>query len=123
MNDLLVNFFNAFKRVIVNDLWCKCLKSGHQGGNSWQVKYDRLYNRRFDNIKINRFIDTSTFKSSVQAAADSLTTFLKNPTFGIIDWVAEARKDRFEGALANIRDIDGAKQRIKYFLIRTGLKQ
>ena len=34
--------------------------------SKWQVVYDRYYNRRFNNSKINQFIDTTTFKPTLK---------------------------------------------------------
>ena len=58
-SELLEVYLNAIEektgkrpRVLLTDHW-----QDFYGGGSWQVKYDRLYNRVFDNLKINQFIE------------------------------------------------------------------
>lgn len=91
------------------------------GGKPCQVKWDRLYNRRFDNSKINNFINTTTFKHTLPALQDCLTAFIDNPHFSDINWLVEARKDRINGEWMNIFNITSTKQKIKYLLVRTNL--
>ena len=45
----------------------------------YQVKYDRLFNRTFDNSKINRFIDTNTFLSPKEGLRLCLEKFVEHP--------------------------------------------
>ena len=91
------------------------------GGAKGQVKWDRLYNRSFDNSKINKFIDTSTFEKTIPALTKSLNAFLDDPKFKDIDWVSEAMKDRMTGDWVNIKEISGIKPKLKYIIVRLGL--
>lgn len=91
------------------------------GGSATQVKWDRLYDRCFDNSKINRFIDTSSFKPTLPALADCLSEFIDHPHFLNINWGVEAMKDKQRGVWGNIFKIPGFKQKAKYSLIRLGL--
>ena len=91
------------------------------GGGYDQVRWDRLYDRVFDNSKINNFIDTSSFKQTIPALTDCLEYFIDNPTFLNISWMREAKKDKLNGEWSRIEDIKGCKEKIKYLLIRTGL--
>lgn len=45
----------------------------------WQVIYDRLYDRVFDNRKLNSFIDTDTFLKPKDGLEKCLRAFLKDP--------------------------------------------
>jgi hypothetical protein len=91
------------------------------GGSAYQVKWDRLYNRCFDNSKINNFFDTSSFKDTLTTLAGCLSEFIDNPCFTAIDWGAEAKKDRLTGEWTPLSEINGVKQKVKYFLMRIGL--
>lgn len=94
------------------------------GGNMPQVKYDRLYNRKFDNSKIGQFIDVSTFKPTHKALEDCIHNFIANPRFGNINWIHEALKDKLVGEWASPKEIltiKGKKTKAKYLLTRLGL--
>lgn len=91
------------------------------GGNQYQVRWDRLYNRVFDNKKINQFIDTTTFKPTMQAIEDCITAFIANPKFRKIRWKNEAQKDRLTGEWTSLSEIDGVCEKIKYLIVRLGL--
>ena len=64
------------------------------GISDMQVKYDRCYNRRFDNSKINRYIDTSTFTDPEIGLRKCLSKFLSNPVYIRPDWWKQALIDR-----------------------------
>lgn len=90
------------------------------GGSPLQVKWDRLYNRKFDNSKINRFIDTSTFKGTMSALKDCVRVFIKKPYFRPISWKEEAKRDRFTREWTRLSEIPSWSQKIKYTLTRSG---
>lgn len=121
--EILQAYLNAFEKktgkrpkVLLTEKW-----EPFHGGNEPQVTYDRMYDRKFDNRNINKFIDTDTFKPTIPALTACLTTFLDNPVFKDINWRWEARKDRLTGEWANISEIQGIKQKIVYTLIRIGI--
>lgn len=122
-SELLEVYLNAIEektgkrpRVLLTDHW-----QDFYGGGSWQVKYDRLYNRVFDNLKISQFIDTSTFSDTKQALSHCVKSFIETPKFLYINWQSEAKKDRLTGEWTNPLKIPGWKQKVKYLLIRLGL--
>lgn len=121
--DILEHYLNVIegktgRRPVVRmlDRWAPFI-----GGNIDQVRWDRLYDRRFDNSKINKFIDTDSFNKTLPSLEKCLSSFIDNPKFNTIDWRAEANKDKLTGDWTCIRGINGMKQRIKYLLIRTGM--
>ena len=121
--EILQAYLNAFEKktgkrpkVLLTEKW-----EPFHGGNEPQVTYDRMYDRKFDNRNINKYIDTDTFKPTIPALTACLTTFLDNPVFKDINWRWEARKDRLTGEWANISEIQGIKQKIVYTLNRIGI--
>lgn len=88
---------------------------------TYQVTYDRLYNRAFDNSKIKQFVDTSTFISPTTGLAQCLTQFLdtKPLRFKAPNWQEEALKDRLTQEATPLNEVSGAKQKIKYCLFKT----
>lgn len=86
--------------------------------SKYQVEYDRYYNRRFDNGKIDGFIDTSSFIAANTGLARCIDYFIKNPSFLYIDWRREAYYDRLTGENASLNEIPALKQKIKYLVFR-----
>lgn len=91
------------------------------GGAIAQVKYDRLYNRLFDNSKISRYVDISKFQDPLSTLQGCVSSFLDNIQFKDIDWAGEARRDCITGEWAYYNAIMGAKQKLKYYLVRLRL--
>lgn len=85
---------------------------------SYQLKYDRFYNREFNNEKISQFIDVSTFVEPRDGLKKCLETFISSPKFLSINWNSEALKDRQLGVYTPLSEISNIKQKIKYFLIK-----
>ncbi len=84
----------------------------------YQIIYDRLYNRRFDNAKINDISDTDKFLNVDIGIRKSLKSFLENPKFNSISWKQEAIKDKFTKEKTPLNEIKGLKSKIKYVLFR-----
>ena len=114
--DVIENSLGFRPRVKMVESW-----KPYIGGNKDQVKWDRLYDRKFDNLKINSYIDSSSFKNSLTALCDCLESFLQNPQFKPINWRYEALKDKTTGEWASIREILGVKQKLVYCLTRLGV--
>lgn len=88
----------------------------------YQIIYDRLFDRKFDNTKINEFINTKEFSEPTIALKKCLTQFLKNPEFNSINWRSEGIKDRYCKERTPLSEIKGVKQKIKYILYRYIIK-
>lgn len=84
----------------------------------YQVKYDRYYNRLFNNCKINELVDTSSFIKASEGLSQCVNRFVKNPSFLYIDWKREAYYDRLTGEHASIKEMPTLKQKIKYLVFR-----
>ena len=103
-------------KVLLTDKW-----QHYMGGGAMQVKYDRLYNRVFDNSKIGQFIDTTTFSETKVALTNCIKSFIDRPSWLFVNWTSEARKDVLTGDWTNLSQIPGWKTKIKYLLIRLRL--
>ena len=84
----------------------------------YQIIYDRLFNRRFDNKKINDFVNTKEFISVQNGLRSCLIKFLDNPEFLNINWRSEAIKDRYTNERTLLKEIKGFKQKIEYLTYR-----
>ena len=89
---------------------------------TYQIQYDRLYNREFNNEKIGRYIDVFNFTSINEGLKVCLEEFIKQPSFKQINWRAEALKDRKTKEFAKLSEIKGFKQKVKYLLYRLFIK-
>lgn len=87
-------------------------------GNGTQIKYDRIYNRRFDNSKIREFTGIEVFTDTKCMVKKILNDFLRNPCFGDINWAYEGYLDKLSGEMAKCTEIKECKQRIIYFIFR-----
>ncbi|HEF8786613.1 TPA: NAD-dependent epimerase/dehydratase family protein [Providencia alcalifaciens] len=86
----------------------------------YQVIYDRLFNRVFNNEKISQFIDTSTFTPPQTGLKVCLQNFLNCTPhrFKSINWQEEALKDSELNERTNLKEISCTKQKIKYYLFK-----
>lgn len=87
----------------------------------YQVYYDRLYDRVFDNSKISEFVDTDAFVGAREGIKLCLESFLEKPKFHSINWIEEAVKDRYAKEYTPLKEISGIKLKMKYLLARYGL--
>jgi len=88
----------------------------------YQIIYDRLYDRKFDNTKINEFINTSEFIDAKEGLKKCLKTFIKNSKFNAIGWKNEANKDKYTKEITPLSEIKEIKQKIKYIIFRYFIK-
>lgn len=88
----------------------------------YQIMYDRLFDRKFDNTKINKVVDTKEFIHVKDGLSKSLDKFLSNPKFKHINWKNEAIKDRYAKEKTSLKEIMGLKQKIKYLMFRYIIK-
>lgn len=86
--------------------------------NRDQVRYDRLFDRVFDNTAISGFLDTERFIGAEVGLRECIRSFLRAPVFDSIDWRSEAAKDRLTGERAGLSEIKSLKQKVKYLVYR-----
>ncbi|MCP1382035.1 NAD-dependent epimerase/dehydratase family protein [Runella salmonicolor] len=112
--NVLENNLGFRPKVLLNELGE--FKKIHS--SNYQIIYDRLYNRQFNNTKINRFIDITTFKPVEEGLRNCLTDFLSYGKFDTINWKLEAIKDKHTKEHTPLREIAGYKQKISYLIHR-----
>lgn len=101
-------------RVVLEDL--AAFMRAHPA--TYQISYDRLYDRVFDCTKIDSFIDTRKFKDPLQALSSCLETFLERPRFKHINARYEALKDRATHEWTPLRQLPDFKQKLRYVASR-----
>jgi nucleoside-diphosphate-sugar epimerase len=63
----------------------------------YQIIYDRLFDRSFDNSKIAKYIDVNDFANLETGLKNCLEEFLRNPKFNRISWHTMAKMDIYAG--------------------------
>jgi len=84
----------------------------------YQILYDRLFNRQFNNFRIAQYINIESFVKPEIGLENCLDEFLINPQFNNIDWKMEAMRDKLMGENTLLQEIKGIKQKIKYLIYR-----
>lgn len=85
----------------------------------YQVRYDRLYDRRFDNSGIGRYTDASLFLPVREGLKACVREFVRHPRFNAISVRREALYDRMTGEWAKPREMSSFKEWMKYLVFRT----
>lgn len=88
------------------------------GVTKYQVIFDRLYNRTFDNSKIVQFMGVENFAKPEIALLGCISEFLDNPVWGSIDWRQQAIMDRIVNERSSFSNISGIKNKLKYIYFR-----
>lgn len=90
-------------------------------GGIYQIRYDRLYDRVFDNSKISRFVDTERFLKPKDGLKKCLESFLaENGSFLYTSAGFDGRADRLTGEFS-FTGICGIKNKLKYLIRRAGV--
>lgn len=86
----------------------------------WQIKYDRMYNRRFDNSKISSISSSiNNVKSVEEGLKNAICEFFNNGCqFKEIVWKFEGYADKVSDERTNIAEIVGIKNKLKYLFTR-----
>lgn len=87
--------------------------------NPAQVRYDRMYNRRFATTKIASFFDISRIRQPLDALAQRVDAALSDtPRFGPINWRTEALRDRAAREHARLAELSGRRAALQYLAYR-----
>ena len=84
----------------------------------FQVKYCRLFDRRFDNSKIRLAVPTLRFKNTRDEIESCLGTFLESPLFSSPALLLNAQMDRVTGERMRLNIYSTLKSRLKYLVAR-----
>ncbi|WP_282124746.1 SDR family oxidoreductase [Algibacter mikhailovii] len=84
----------------------------------YQVYYDRMYNREFDNTKISEFTNPEKFTKIEEGLKNCIEDFTKKPSYKNIYWRKEALRDRKTKEHTSLTEISGTKNKIRYLVFR-----
>ena len=89
------------------------------GGPIYQIRYDRLYDRIFDNEKIMRMMARDWRPRPVlDMLSRSLKNFLSSPRWASVPFFREAAFDRISGDVRKVGEFDTWKYYMLYLLYR-----
>ena len=127
--NITYNEFLTWNEILC--IYVECLKAaGYKGevvyvkkadeltSNIDKVRYDRIYNRKFDNKKIGRFCDCTDFICPEKGICLCMEAFLENPQFSNINWITQARLDRITNERAQWKEIPHFGNKVRYFIVR-----
>ncbi|WP_397445429.1 NAD-dependent epimerase/dehydratase family protein [Polaribacter sp. R77954] len=82
------------------------------------VKYDKLFDRKYDNSKIKKYFDFEDATPTLSALQNCMEVFFNNQVFLPIDWKKEAFLDRLSGDVTPLSEILSRKDKIMYLIFR-----
>jgi nucleoside-diphosphate-sugar epimerase len=115
------DILEAYLKVIDQKIGCKpnvLILENTPFKHKYQVKFDRIYNREFDNRKIYEFIYKDDFVPTLSGIEKCMQSFLDHPEFLPIDWKKEAYFDRLSKNKTPLKEISLLKDKIMYLFIR-----
>lgn len=86
--------------------------------NKWQIKYDRLYDREFNNSKIETVRGKYNYKTTFEGLGECLEEFLSNAVWLGMNVRYEAWCDRQCGEWTPLWEIPGKKEKLRYLKYR-----
>lgn len=99
-------------------LWVDSSAELQKVWNPWQIKYDRLYNRTFDNQKIESVRGKYEFMPCFEGLGNCLEVFINNPQWRGVNARYEAWCDAQTGEITPLREIPGKKAKLEYIVSR-----
>lgn len=115
--EILEYYKDIVKKITGKDIKVKYVENSTElckVWNQYQIKYDRLYNRSFDNEKIVSFIGEYRFKKTYDGLKESIVAFLNNPKWINENQFFEAWCDYQAKEMTSLNKIKGLKNKISY---------
>lgn len=119
-DDVLAIYERVFKDVTSKNMKIKYADNPkpiyEAMGNKYQVMYDRLFDRKFDNSKFLQAVGECAFESPEIGLERCLREFLQQPVFRTTSQFAIM--DKIAGERADLSEISGIRQKCKYLAVR-----
>jgi len=85
---------------------------------NYQLIYDREFDRRFDNTKLNKLVHDFRFSDNIEKLKSCLKEFSINPKYNYENWEWIAIQDKILGDNTKLNMIGGYRNKLCYILIR-----
>lgn len=89
--------------------------------NKYQILYDRMFDRKFDNSKISKYTRKSSFLGIEDGLTNCIADFLNNPVFLYEEYKFDGVIDGYTKDYSRLRKIPGIKNKARYLIGRLGL--
>jgi len=122
--DVLNIYSNEFRKVMGYDLKIKWVDKSTDISKvmhaEYQAKYDRLYNRKFSDMKLRIIIkDKSKYVSTIDGLSDDLKSFLNGKrNFKTFPWKLFSYMDVISSEKTTLKSFTSINQKIKYLICR-----
>lgn len=116
-NQILSMYLDAIERETGKRLKVKYVpdsKGLESVWNKWQIKYDRLFDRKFDNAKIEKARGSFVYHSTVDTVDLCIKGFLDAPKYNSFNARYEAWCDRQCGEWTPLKEIPGNRTKLSY---------
>ena len=91
----------------------------YQGGGRYEdYIYDRIYNRIFDNEKLAKIIDVTTFTTPQEGLTKCVRNFIEKPKFKSINFMSEINKAQLTGEWPSLNEIKGLRKKLFFELVK-----
>lgn len=100
---------------------CKIIPKSIKSLNyDYQTIYDRVFDRRFNTEKLNKYIKVDSFVCMSDGLTKALDAFLYNPQFNneLIDWKLQAQMDKICHERADKSEFTSFSEYFKYLIYR-----
>lgn len=84
----------------------------------YQVKYDRYYDRVFDNSKIMSVVEDFSFTDVKESLKSCFTSLIRHPEFRRVSFPEELKRNSYIGEHLSLGEIPGKKNKVKYLAKR-----
>lgn len=119
-NEVLAIYRNTFSTVMGYNIKVKYADDSKPiydvMGNKYQVIYDRMFDRKFDNTKFFETAGEIEFTAPTNGLKQCLIDFLASPRFRSIPNLAVM--DKLAGEKTNLSEIPGEKSKLNYVVVR-----
>jgi len=120
--DVYIHTLEKLLHKNINVVWTEKSTSFKQRNQYYRLVYCRLFNRTFNNTKINQYVDTALFHEPLERLSYCLERFMERPHFKTIDWSLEGINDRVANERTPLNEIPNIKMKLLYLGNRYNIK-
>lgn len=87
--------------------------------NKYQIDYDRLFDRSFDNSKVSKYVDTSKFMNPEEGLKMCIKEVMTNNDFLSINGRQFGKLDKISHNYTELKEFENMTEKINYLIFRT----
>lgn len=118
--------FEKYSEIVLKQTGFSCsikywdqIEDFYEVCNQYQIKYDCIYDRRFDNSKINKVTNNAIqYTSFSEGCEKCLFDFIRNPIWRSVNWKLNFWMDSLLNEKISFWDVIGYKEKLRYLKFR-----